>query len=39
MTKKAIIVGAGGLIGSKLLDILLAQSDYEEVISIGRKKN
>ena len=38
MTKKAIIVGASGLIGSKLLDILLAQSDYEEVISIGRKK-
>lgn len=38
MTKKAIIVGASGLIGSKLLDILLAQSDYAEVLSIGRKK-
>lgn len=38
MTKKAIIVGASGLIGSKLLDILLAQSDYDEVLSISRKK-
>jgi uncharacterized protein YbjT (DUF2867 family) len=38
MTKKAIIVGASGLIGSKLLDILLAQPDYTEVLIIGRKK-
>lgn len=38
MTKKAIIVGASGLIGSKLLNVLLTQSDYAEVISIGRKK-
>jgi uncharacterized protein YbjT (DUF2867 family) len=38
MTKKAIIVGASGLIGSKLLDILLAQPDYSEVLVIGRKK-
>jgi uncharacterized protein YbjT (DUF2867 family) len=39
MTKKAIIAGASGLIGSKLLDILLAQPDYAEVLIIGRKKN
>lgn len=38
MTKKAIIVGASGLIGSTLLDILLTQPDYTEVLSIGRKK-
>lgn len=38
MTKTAIIVGASGLIGSKLLNILLAQSDYDKVLSIGRKK-
>jgi len=38
MTKKAIIVGASGLIGSKLLDILLAQPYYTEVLSISRKK-
>jgi uncharacterized protein YbjT (DUF2867 family) len=38
MTKKAIIVGASGLIGSKLLDILLVQPEYGEVLSISRKK-
>lgn len=38
MTKKAILVGASGLIGSKLLNVLLAQADYTEVLSIGRKK-
>ncbi|MCC8424567.1 NAD-dependent epimerase/dehydratase family protein [Mucilaginibacter sp. UR6-11] len=38
MTKKAIIVGASGLIGSNLLDILLAQPEYSEVLSISRKK-
>jgi uncharacterized protein YbjT (DUF2867 family) len=38
MTKKAIIVGATGLIGSKLLGILLADSSYGEVLVIGRKK-
>ncbi|GAA4103454.1 NAD-dependent epimerase/dehydratase family protein [Mucilaginibacter panaciglaebae] len=38
MTKKAVIVGASGLIGSKLLDVLLAQPDYTEVLSISRKK-
>lgn len=38
ITKKAIIVGASGLIGSKLLDVLLSQPDYAEVLIIGRKK-
>jgi uncharacterized protein YbjT (DUF2867 family) len=38
MTKKAIIVGASGLIGSKLLEVLLTQPGYDEIISIGRKK-
>jgi uncharacterized protein YbjT (DUF2867 family) len=38
MTKKAIIVGASGLIGSKLLGILLVQPEYGEVLSISRKK-
>ncbi|MFD2144214.1 NAD(P)H-binding protein [Mucilaginibacter antarcticus] len=39
MTKKAIIVGASGLIGSNLLDILLTQTDYDEVLVIARKKS
>ena len=38
MTKRAVIIGASGLIGSKLLDILLTQPDYAEVLIIGRKK-
>jgi uncharacterized protein YbjT (DUF2867 family) len=38
MTKKAIIVGATGLIGSRLLKILLANHTYGEVLVIGRKK-
>ncbi len=38
MAKKAIIVGASGLIGSKLLNILLTKSGYDEVLSISRKK-
>jgi len=38
MTKKAIIVGASGLIGSNLLDILLAQPEYQEVLIVARKK-
>ena len=31
-------MGASGLIGSKLLNILLNANEYEQVISIGRKK-
>jgi uncharacterized protein YbjT (DUF2867 family) len=38
MTKKAIIVGASGLIGSKLLAILSTQPEYDEILVIGRKK-
>jgi len=38
MTKKAIIVGASGLIGSSLLNILLTHPDYSEVLIIARKK-
>ncbi|HTH83596.1 MAG TPA: NAD(P)H-binding protein [Mucilaginibacter sp.] len=39
MTKKAIIVGASGLIGSNLLNILVNSGMYSEVLSISRKKN
>ena len=38
MSKKAIIAGASGLIGSKLLDILLQQPDYDEVFLLVRKE-
>ncbi|MGF7078693.1 NAD(P)H-binding protein [Mucilaginibacter sp. UYCu711] len=38
MTKKAIIIGASGLIGSKLLAILCTQPDYSEILVIARKK-
>lgn len=38
MTKTAIITGASGLIGSKLLTILLYSREYDKVISLGRKK-
>lgn len=38
MANKAVIVGASGLIGRKLLNILLQWPDYGEIISLGRKK-
>ncbi|MEO6522660.1 MAG: NAD(P)H-binding protein [Mucilaginibacter sp.] len=38
MLKKAIIVGASGLIGSELLNILLQSSDYQEVLILVRKE-
>jgi uncharacterized protein YbjT (DUF2867 family) len=38
MSKKAIIAGASGLIGSKLLAILLNHADYDEVLVLVRKK-
>ncbi|EHQ27333.1 NAD-dependent epimerase/dehydratase family protein [Mucilaginibacter paludis] len=38
MLKKAVIVGASGLIGGELLNILLQNTDYQEVISISRKE-
>ena len=38
MLKKAIIVGASGLIGGNLLDILLQSTEYQEIIIILRKE-
>jgi uncharacterized protein YbjT (DUF2867 family) len=38
MSKKAIIAGASGLIGSKLLNILLNKPDYDEVLILVRKE-
>ena len=38
MGKKAIVAGATGLIGSQLLDILLASDVYNEVLILVRKK-
>ncbi|HET7001500.1 MAG TPA: NAD(P)H-binding protein [Puia sp.] len=38
MGKKAIVVGATGLIGSQLVEILLATDTYDEVLILVRKK-
>lgn len=38
MAYKAVVVGASGLIGRKLLNILWQWPEYDEVISLGRKK-
>jgi len=38
MSKKAIIAGASGLIGSKLLNIVLQEPDYDEVLVLVRKE-
>jgi uncharacterized protein YbjT (DUF2867 family) len=38
MGKKAIIAGASGLIGSNLLQILLAEDGYDQVLIIGRRE-
>jgi hypothetical protein len=38
MAYKAIIIGASGLIGSTLLDILLTQPEYTEVFVLVRKE-
>jgi uncharacterized protein YbjT (DUF2867 family) len=38
MSNKAIIAGASGLIGSKLLNILLLQPGYDEVLILVRKE-
>lgn len=35
--KKAMLIGASGLIGSKLLDLLLESERYEKVIALVRK--
>jgi len=39
MSYKAIIAGATGLIGSKLLNILLANDEYSHVVSLVRKES
>jgi len=38
MSNKAIIAGASGLIGSKLLNILLQQPGYDEILILVRKE-
>ncbi|WP_374948497.1 NAD(P)H-binding protein [Mucilaginibacter sp.] len=38
MAYKAIVAGASGLIGSNLVDALLASPDYEEVLVLVRKE-
>lgn len=38
MSNKAVIAGASGLIGSKLLNILLHESYYDEVLILVRKE-
>ncbi|HEY9197265.1 MAG TPA: NAD(P)H-binding protein, partial [Mucilaginibacter sp.] len=38
MAKKAVIAGSSGLIGSHLLQILLEQAYYDEVLILVRKK-
>ncbi len=35
--KRALIVGATGLIGSALLDLLLGQNEYDKVYVVGRR--
>ena len=39
MSYKAIIAGATGLIGSKVLNILLANDEYSHVVSLARKES
>ena len=38
MSKKAIIAGASGLIGSELVNLLLKQPEYDEVVLLVRKQ-
>ncbi len=38
MSNKAIVVGASGLIGNKLVDVLLRQPGYDEVLILVRKE-
>lgn len=38
MGKRAIITGASGLIGSKLLNILIESREYDTVLSLARKR-
>ena len=38
MAHKAIVVGGSGLIGRLLINLLLKSAEYNEVVSLGRKK-
>jgi uncharacterized protein YbjT (DUF2867 family) len=38
MAYKAVVVGASGLIGKKLISILWQWPEYDEIVSLGRKK-
>ena len=38
MEKKAVLLGASGLIGESLLEQLLSDIHYKEVLAVGRKK-
>jgi uncharacterized protein YbjT (DUF2867 family) len=38
MSNKAVVIGASGLIGSKLLNILLQQPNYDEILILVRKE-
>ena len=37
MTRTAVIAGATGMVGRQLLDVLLADGTWDEVISVGRR--
>ena len=37
MTRTALIAGASGLVGSHLLDLLLADAHWDRVVSVGRR--
>ena len=38
MSYKAIVVGGSGLIGRKLINVLSQWPEYDEIVSLGRKK-
>lgn len=38
MTRTALIAGASGLVGGHLLDLLLADGRWEQVVSVGRRE-
>ncbi|HET6166851.1 MAG TPA: NAD-dependent epimerase/dehydratase family protein, partial [Marmoricola sp.] len=38
MSRTAVIAGATGLVGRRLLDTLLADGTWDEVVSVGRRE-
>ena len=36
--RKAILIGATGLVGTELLKLLLEDQDYEKIVTVGRRK-